>query len=198
MWCCVEHDADVSWQFVASPVLIHHHPIPRRRVLHVGALPLRGTLIHLPSFDICSEEDMGARQRAMASEPPDIQPSGTSTGSARWIPFKPTPPSIHTQRVLEGLPQTFHQEYAAQLGLSAESTEVVVALKLPECPICIEYITFQNRYREVYGPNHAAVAIPVPWATWKSKRDANNYAGSILHSGRPSPPEFIPIVIAKQ
>eukprot|EP00969_Alexandrium_andersonii_P197396 8720769-Alexandrium_andersonii.AAC.1 len=134
----------------------------------------------------------------MASEPPEIQPSGTWTGSARWIPFKHTLPSCHTQRVLEDLPRTFHQEYADKLGLSVDDTEVVVALKLPECPISIEYITFQNRFRQIYGPNHAAVAVPVSWNSWPSKRDANNYVGSILHSGRPCPPEFIPVVIPKQ
>eukprot|EP00969_Alexandrium_andersonii_P009246 404886-Alexandrium_andersonii.AAC.1 len=84
----------------------------------------------------------------MSSEPPYIHPSGTRTGSARWVPFKPTPPSIDTQRLLDELPEGFHPEYAAKLGLSAACAEVVVALKLPDCPICIEYITFQNKYRE--------------------------------------------------
>eukprot|EP00969_Alexandrium_andersonii_P047653 2091338-Alexandrium_andersonii.AAC.1 len=141
----------------------------------------------------------------MASEPPEIHPSGTWTGSARWVPFKPTPLSIHSlskwctsQSVLEHLPQAFHQEQAGKLGLSVDGTEVVLALKLPECPICTEYITFQDRFRAVYGPNHAARAVLVPFDTWASKQDANNYAGSILRFGRPSPPEFAPIVVAKQ
>eukprot|EP00969_Alexandrium_andersonii_P077794 3431491-Alexandrium_andersonii.AAC.1 len=69
----------------------------------------------------------------MASEPPEIHPSATRTGSARWIPFKHTPPCRHTQRVLEGLSPTFHQDYAGKLGLSVDATEIVVALKLPEC-----------------------------------------------------------------
>eukprot|EP00969_Alexandrium_andersonii_P264540 11692375-Alexandrium_andersonii.AAC.1 len=61
----------------------------------------------------------------MATEPPEIQPSGTRTGSARWASFKHTPPCRHTQRVLDGLSQTFHQEYAGKLGLSVDDTEVV-------------------------------------------------------------------------
>eukprot|EP00969_Alexandrium_andersonii_P123423 5454509-Alexandrium_andersonii.AAC.1 len=68
----------------------------------------------------------------MEEEPPGIRPSRTWTG-VRCVPFKPIKPSIYTQQVLQGLPEDFHRVQAAKLGFDTESTEVVVALQLPDC-----------------------------------------------------------------
>ena len=141
----------------------------------------------------------------MEAEPPAPQPSGTWSGSAFWIRFKPTRPSLYTveewceEHGIEGhLPEAFHQAQAHRLRLSVEDTEVALALKLPECDICMDYIAFLDSFRSIHGPNHAARAVMVPFDSWSSKREANNYADSIRRFGRPSPPEFVPIVVAKQ
>ena len=141
----------------------------------------------------------------METEPPVPQPSGTWAGSASWIRFKPTRPSLYTvvewceeQGIEARHPEAFHRVQAHRLGLSVEDTELTLALRLPECDICSDYIAFLSSFRSIYGPNHAARAVMNPFDSWPSKREANNYADSIRRYGRPSPPEFVPIVVAKQ
>eukprot|EP00969_Alexandrium_andersonii_P168357 7441996-Alexandrium_andersonii.AAC.1 len=78
----------------------------------------------------------------MEPEPPVAHPAGTWSGSAFWIRFKPTPPSIYSiaewcdEHDVQGhLPEAFHQAQALKLGLSMGDTELTLALKLPECEI---------------------------------------------------------------
>eukprot|EP00969_Alexandrium_andersonii_P265871 11750305-Alexandrium_andersonii.AAC.1 len=59
-------------------------------------------------------------------------------------------------------------------------------------------MAFQNRYREIYGPNHAVMATLSFRDSWPDKRVMTNYIGSITSYGRPVPPDFVVIAVKKK